>query len=176
MKGYIFYRSVSLVRDHNLYKLSEGFSLIELLISMTIVALLVYGVVSNYDRYNNRQTLKQVAKNLVNDLRFAQNNAISGLKPTSGCTQLVGYQVSFPSLASYAIQANCAPEGMAGSAVTVRLPGGITFSPPPQTFLFGVLTRGIGSNMTITLTNAALSLSYALSLTTSGNINDLGFQ
>ncbi len=154
----------------------KGFSLIELLVSISIIAILVYGVVSNYDRYNNRQKLLQTAKNLINDLRLSENNAISGLKPSSGCTQLVGYQFSFPTFRSYSSQANCSPEGLVGPVTTGSLASGITFSPVPGSILFGVLTRGISSNVTITLTYANASISYAIMVSTSGNINDLGFQ
>ena len=151
----------------------SGFTLIELLVTVVIIGILTIGSVSTYDRFNNRQTLRQAALTLKNNLRLAQSNAMSASKPSAGCTQLAGYQVSFAQ-SSYAIQATCSPEGLAGLSTTVNLPVGASFVSVPATLIFGVLTSGISASETMTLTKA--SFNYAISVSTSGDINDLGFQ
>lgn len=150
----------------------KGFSLIELLIAMSIIIIVVGGVVANYDKFNSRQVLKQTAQTLKNDLRLAESGAITAQKPASGCTQLFGYQVAFTQ-SSYSVQADCS-EGLVGVMTTVTLPGGITFASVPSPILFGVLTQGVASDVTVTVTSSAGS--YAISVSRSGDINDLGFQ
>lgn len=149
-----------------------GFTLIELLVAMGIIVLIAGGVIASYDKYNNSQRLKQAAQTFKNDLRLAETKALSGQKPSSGCTQLLGYQVSFTQN-SYVIQAKCS-EGLAGETVTVTLPLGITFASVPQVILFGVLTTGVENDVTLTLTG--LSRSYIIGVSRSGDIGDLGFQ
>lgn len=150
-----------------------GFTLIEILIAISIVALVGGLVLANYTRYNKNQQLKQAALTLKSNLRLAQSKATTGQKPRLGCTELLGYQVTFSSSSSYSTQAVCT-EGPSGEAISVSLPTGIQFSSIPNPITFGVLTRGIASDVTITLTNTAKN--YAISLSRSGDINDLGFQ
>lgn len=149
-----------------------GFTLIELLVAMSIIMLVSGFLLANYTRYNKNQQLKQTSLTLKNNLRLAQSKATIGQKPPSGCTELVGYEVTFV-VSSYDVQAVCT-EGVSGETVTVTLPTGITFSSIPPPITFGVLTRGIAADVTITLTNG--SKTYAISLSRSGDINDVGFQ
>ncbi len=153
-------------------KRTAGFTLIELLVAMSITMLIGGLMLANYTKYNKNQQLKQAALTLKNNLRLAQNKASIGQKPAIGCTELVGYQLTF-SDSSYVTQAVCT-EGAAGEVDTVTLPIGITFSPIPSSITFGVLTRGIANDVTITL--ATTSNRYSIILTRSGDMNDLGFQ
>lgn len=151
----------------------NGFTLIELLVSLAIVFLMAGGILARYDTYTKSQKLKQAALTLKNDLRLAQSKASSAVKPDTGCTELTGYTVAFPTSATYTLQASCT-EGPVGELTTVTLPEGITFSSPPASILFGVLTRGIAQDVTITLTGSGRT--YGVRVNRSGDINDLGFQ
>lgn len=151
---------------------TSGFSLIELLISISIIAMLVYGVISGYERYSVRQKLQQTSQNFINDLRFAENQALSGVKP-SGCTILTGYQVSFTQN-TYTTRAKCSPEGLVGTISSVSLPTGLTFDPVPSSIIFGVLTGGISSSVSIYLKYA--SFTYQVNVDVSSIVTDKGFQ
>ena len=152
----------------------KGFTFIELLVAVGLSLLLVGAIIVNYNSYNDDQKLKQAALTFKNNLRFAQTQAFSGKKPSSGCTQLIGYTVSFTSSA-YTIQAKCS-EGMVGETWATPLPTGIIFSPLPSSFTFGVLSQGLLGSDAVTVTLAGSSKSYGIQVSPGGDINDLGFQ
>lgn len=153
----------------------RGFTLIEILVTLIITMLIFVGTVAGYSRFTDLAKMKQVAATLKNDMRVAQNDALSGIKPLNvSCGSLDGYVFSFTAN-SYSYQAQCdgAP---AGRETKVVLPTPVTFSPIPSAVLFDVLTHGVNVNAdtTITLTNG--NRNYALKLTPLGDIVDLGFQ
>lgn len=155
---------------------SSGFTLIELIVSMAILLLLIGGLLASYNSYSQNQEVKQSALTLKANLRLAQIWSLSALKPTSGCTQLVGYTVSFTTN-TYSMQAQCAPEGLTGPTTIVTLPTILVFSPIPQQATFGVLTQGlIAPASAVTLTISGFNKNYQLVLSPSGDITDNGFQ
>ncbi|MFZ5845376.1 MAG: pilus assembly FimT family protein [Patescibacteria group bacterium] len=156
------------------HSLKAGFTFIELLVVMGVILLLTSGIIAGYNNFTDNQRLKQTALTLKTNLRFAQTKAASADKPTSGCTQLVGYAVSFTN-SSYNVQAQCS-EGLVGSLTSVSLPVGISFSPIPETIVFRVLTRGTTSDNPVTLTLIGRLKSYRLEVSPKGDITDLGFQ
>jgi prepilin-type N-terminal cleavage/methylation domain-containing protein len=134
-----------------------GFSLIELLVVVTITGILFGVGVAKYTDFNRSQILEQAAQELKNNLRLAQARALSGEKP-SGCTVLDGYQVSFVSGGqndTYQIGAICGGNE-AGEAETFSLPSVVKFDPlpSPSQILFKVLAQGTNLEndyLTITL-------------------------
>lgn len=180
-----------------------GFTLLEMVVSVSIGLLLTGWVIANYNSHNDVQTLKQAGLTLKNDLRFAQTKALSGEKPTPTpptpnptptpiCTQLVGYTVTFctaqyhpqpictwgaGSQQSYAIQAFCNPEGALGMITTTLLPNGVTFSPStPNSFVFKVLAQGSSLSATTPLTLDGFGKQYIVSVNPDGGIDDKGLQ
>lgn len=82
------------------FKLRLGFTLIELLIVISIFAITTSLITASYLTFERNQRLKAAAQKIKTDLRFAQNEALSGNKgvesPPSSCieltaTTLVGY-------------------------------------------------------------------------------------
>lgn len=151
----------------------SGFTLIELIVVVSISLLAVGGLIVNYNNYNDNQKLKQAALTLKNNLRYAQTLAASAKKPASGCTQLVGYGVQFAS-SSYTITAQCT-EGAVGESLVTTLPAGITLSPVPSPITIDVLTRGLVPSDAVTITLVGITKSYRIQMSVSGDINDLGF-
>ncbi len=149
---------------------NEGFTIIELLISMSIILLLGGGVLAAFNNFNENQKVKETALTLKSNLRLAQNKAIAGKKP-EGCGALNGFTASFTA-SSYTVQARC--DGVpTGGSLTTSLPSGISFVPVPAAFTFSVLTGRIASNITLTVTG--LSKSYSVAVTESGNVSTVGF-
>ncbi|MBN2884694.1 prepilin-type N-terminal cleavage/methylation domain-containing protein [Patescibacteria group bacterium] len=58
----------------------KGFSLIELVISVSIISLLATIFLANYHNINQRTDLAMTAQTLVSDIRFAQSNALGLIK------------------------------------------------------------------------------------------------
>jgi hypothetical protein len=148
--------------------------MIELVITVGISMLLIGGIVVSYNSFNDTQVLKQAGLTLKNNLRFAQVKATSAEKPESGCTQLVGYTVTF-TVSSYETQAECT-EGLVGPAATVVLPSGVTFSPIPASVTFAALTHTLVSGATVTVTLAGRSNTYILLISANGEVTDVGIQ
>jgi hypothetical protein len=129
-------------------------------------------IIANYNSYNDIQTLKQAALTLKNNLRFIQSKAISGEKPESGCTELLGWTILFTET-SYTYQPSCS-DGLVTPVTTVDLPSSVKFLPIPSPFSMNVLARGtsLPSDTTISLT--AVGKTYQILVSPSGDINDKG--
>ncbi len=154
--------------------MKRGFTLVELLIVVTIfITVLAMGIAS-FSRFNRRERLKQAALTLKTNLRLIQTKSISAMKPSSGCTTYVGIRVTF-STGSYTARAECDPEGLVGSTDTFALPATITFQAAPVNFTFR--TQSVLSSttdQTITLTNGTEI--YGLTVSTNAQVNEEGFQ
>lgn len=133
-----------------------GFTLVELLVAVSILGI-IFGIgISQYIRFNRRQLVEQTALTLKNNLRLAQNKAIAGEKP-SDCLTLEGYKVVFISGGeenpdSYKIIPSCG--GWESENVLVfEIPKAVRFSPLPSPILFKTLALGtnLTQDMTITL-------------------------
>ncbi|GEM_PF-745552 len=157
------------------YPVGTGFTLIELLIVILILVTIMGLGMASFNSFNRRERLKQSGLTLRSNLRFSQTKAISAQKPASGCTTYVGMRISFTQT-SYSAQHECDPEGLVGNAESTTLPSGITFLSVPAdfTFLTRTNTASIATDVTITLTNQ--DQNYALTISPSGNIRDVGFQ
>lgn len=152
-----------------------GFTLIELLVVVSILGI-IFGIgVSQYTQFNRRQIVEQAALTLKNNLRLAQNKAMSGEKP-SGCLVLNGYQVSFLSGGenpdTYQIQAIC-EDVEAGDPLSFELPKVVKFSPLPSPIIFKPLAQGTNLNEEMVITLKGFSSdSYikTITITPSGEI------
>lgn len=167
------------------YNSIQGFTFIELLITVAITMFLFSGIIAGYNRFTAVTRVKQAALTLKNDLRLAQTKAQNGQKPIQvPCDELTGYQVAFSvthptpttNITTYSIQAQCNPSEPLVPSTTITLPALVTFSPVPPPILFGVLTRGanISSDLTITLMSG--SMKYDMKVTPQGDIIEVGFE
>lgn len=69
--------------------MSKGFTFIELIVATGIMLSLVGFGAASYVNFNEHQLLEQAAKNLKNTMRVAQQNAVSGVKDNTICTDPV---------------------------------------------------------------------------------------
>jgi prepilin-type N-terminal cleavage/methylation domain-containing protein len=120
-------------------KFCPGFTLIELLVTISIAAILFGIGVAQYNQFNRQQIFSQAVLNLKNNLRLAQNNALTVKKDCLGT--LDGYEVAF-SPTSYSFRAKCGVNY--GGSTTINLPSSITITtfPSPNPILFKVLSQG----------------------------------
>jgi prepilin-type N-terminal cleavage/methylation domain-containing protein len=156
--------------------LSRGFTLIELVVAVSISLFITGLIIANYSSYNSIQTLKQTALTMKNDFRFLQSKAANGEKPAGACPTLTGWAMTF-SADSYAYQANCDDE-LIEPAVVVQLPAGVIFSPipSPATVTFNVLTRGTSLITPLSIVLTGSGKQYTIVVSPSGDISEVGLQ
>ncbi len=158
--------------------MKKGYTLVEILITLTIVGLIFgFGYVS-FREFSQRQALTGAARSIRGDLRLAQEFALSGKKPsTVNCDSpniLNGYYFRRNSAANYTIEANCSGGSSAQEIVkSVNIPAGIvltSFSVNP--LLFKVLGEGtnITGSATITITQTGTGNTRAVIVTQGGEI------
>ena len=131
-------------------KCEKGYTLIEILISLTIVGLLFGVGYANFRAFSQRRVLIDAAKNLQGDLRLTQGMALAGQKPSdpacnSPTNTLNGYNFTILSETSYEVRANCSGGNVASPNKTITLNSGAAFEPPfpsPNPILFKVLGNG----------------------------------
>ncbi len=154
----------------------KGFTLIELMVAVSVGLVVTGMVIVNYNSYNTTQILKQAALTLKNDIRFVQTKASTGVKPFGVCSTLTGWNMTFTST-GYTYGANC--NGVAtGDVTTVTYPSGITLSalPSPNPVTFYVLSRGTNLGSTATLTLTGNGKQYIVQLGKNGDVSDSGIQ
>jgi prepilin-type N-terminal cleavage/methylation domain-containing protein len=156
----------------------SGYTLIELLVTLTIVGLLFgFGFV-NFRDFSRRQSLQGAAEKIRGDLRLAQSDALSGQKPSSGCPTLDSYGFYVTST-SYSLYAYCT-SGKQVDIKDVTLPSDISISISPSTLnpiKFKVLGQGTNipasptpATATITLTQANTGSTARITVTAGGQI------
>jgi prepilin-type N-terminal cleavage/methylation domain-containing protein len=143
--------------------LLKGFSLIELIVVIMIMALIFGLVTANYRNFGRRQVLVGAVRQIKGDLRFTQQQALSGRKPETPAgnvcfTQpLRGYVFSYVNATSYQIVANCGPDASLAYRVIVsvidlsaRYPN-VQINPFTE-IMFRNLGKGVDVERTITVT------------------------
>jgi prepilin-type N-terminal cleavage/methylation domain-containing protein len=146
----------------------SGFTLIEIIVSVTILLVLSGLFIANYNGFNNSQTVRQASLDLISNLQAARTSAAAGVKP-SGCDTLVGYIVNFPTGTTYTAQALCLV-GAVGEKNTYSLPAGVTFSPIPDPITFYALNGGASADQTISLIGNGVTMD--VSVFTSGVVSE----
>ena len=106
----------------------KGFSLIELMIVVSLMGLLFVAGVANYRSFARRKILDSAVNLIRADLKLAQTSALSGVKPmTAECdspNRLSGYALTFTSSTTYQIEAYCTGSAspVVSKSVTTELP------------------------------------------------------
>jgi prepilin-type N-terminal cleavage/methylation domain-containing protein len=163
------------------YKSIIGYTLIEILVAMTIIGILFgVGYVSFRD-FSRRQTLNGVAKEIQGDLRLAQGDALSGQKPDdvrcNSPNTLESYSFNVYSASEYKIEADCLMAG-APTVVAVKdvnLPAGVSISTPsPNPIKFKILGQGTniasGENAQLTLSQTGTTNQVTITISSGGEI------
>jgi len=130
----------------------RGFTLIELMVAVTIGMVLVAGGLAAYRGTGERQTLKQAGISFQTNLKMFQQKVLSGEKPADcGPADIYeGFEVSYVDTASYTATPICQEAMPAGRTYT--LPEEVKFGAwSPTTIFFPVLKSVLTGAQTITL-------------------------
>lgn len=130
-------------KTQNAKRLKQGFSLIELLIVISLFGLAASLITAAYLSFERTQKVKNAALTLKNDIRLAQNKAHSGDKgPDSRCGKgglsetydvtLIGWYLTFSKgTSAYTLKPTCIfneSEQLFPEGKTVTLPDGVTIT------------------------------------------------
>lgn len=161
-------------------KVKSGYTLIEILVGLTVIGLLFSLGFASFRDFSRRQQLSGIAKKIQGDIRLTQGNAITGQKPEdANCNPpntLDSYSFNILTNDEYAVEANCV--GAVSTSVTVKdviLTSDITMSiPSPNPLKFKILGQGTnvstGSNWNLTLTQTGTSNTATVIVTSGGEI------
>lgn len=101
----------------------KGFTLLEILAVVAIMATLVVVIVPQLTSFNKSQALDQGANQLQTALRTVQNNAQTGVVCTNNTDRASGWHLQFVDNSSYIIEPSCpAPTPV---PTTVSLPANV---------------------------------------------------
>lgn len=153
--------------------MKHGYSLIEVLVAVTIIGILTGSSLVGYNRFQGRQGLKSAAEQLVSDLRLTQQKALSGEKVSGWCQgageSLAGWRLIFTSTTVYEVRGVCS-SGVTTTYKSITLPNSAAKSSGGSAVDFAavngatsdngfVLSRQLGtsvSQITVTTTSAGL--------------------
>ena len=153
--------------------MKQGYSLLEVLVAVTIIGILTGSSLVGYNRFQGRQGLKSAGEQLVSDLRLTQAKALSGEKATGWCQganeSLTGWRLVFTSSTVYDIRGVCSSAATT-TFKSITLPNSVTKSGGGSSVDFAavngttsdngfVLSRQLGtsvSQITVTTTSAGL--------------------
>lgn len=130
----------------------RGFTLIELIVVFSVIAVLSTIGVASFVGYSRAQTLQQATNDFITVLNTAKVRASAQVKPSPTClttSTLQGYSVTVNIVArTYSLNVICS--GTTTSISTTTLPTNVTFNsasgiPPTTTtnIIFSVLTGGV---------------------------------
>lgn len=170
------------------FPIRKGFTLLELIIVISIVAIISTGGTAAFIQYSRSQTLEIAKNEVVSLLNAARSKSQSQVIP-SGCTSnsIQGYQVRFdrniqnPSLTDFNLEAVCNLSGGGIQTFPVSaktLPSNISFSAGsaglPVSFVFAVIKSTVSSNpagvSAVTLTNSYNNVSKTIQILSNGSI------
>lgn len=174
--------ATTLLQIHNFcMKNSQAYTLIEVLVTLTIVALLFSVGYANFRAFTQRQAVLNTVKTIQGDLRLAQQIALSGQKPDDvSCNSpalLNGYNFTILTSSSYEIRASCTGGNVTQAFKTVTLPDNVSIASPfpsPNPILFKVLGTGTnipsGQNAVITLSQTGTTNQVTIPIGSGGQI------
>jgi len=174
-------------------KACNGFTIIEILATVTIMGILfTIGIVS-YTSFNRKQMVVQSAKNIINTLRLAQSKALNGEKDTSVCGTVVATMKTLDawyfevSANSYEIYGKCLglADEFGGKNFDLPTASPLSYSitqigtsplPPIRFIRFLPITGATNGRYTICITGFAdAAYTYKISVEKMGEINEQGF-
>lgn len=157
-----------------------GFTLIELLVVVGIAIVMAGVGIAALRRAGANSLLPTEGAKLVSELRRIELSAITGTKPESGCTALLGYEVEFSQSSPYYYRSrpDCIPTAISWTnpiVVTKTLPASLALTTNPTGALkFKVLAQGVAQAMRICLLDTVLQKKYEMLISSVGEIRDIG--
>lgn len=147
----------------------KGFSLIELMVTVTIILIVMGGGIAGYLVFNEKQTVLESANILKAHLHKAQSQAKTG--NLGSCAALSGYRVTVAGTPEViTIQERCIGGGV-GTSETTTLPTGVTVTAVDVTYK--VLHGGVvGAESSLNIDVAGSNRTYRFALSEGGEMSE----
>lgn len=150
-------------------KTALGYTLIELLIVITLVTLLFSLGMAQYNQFNRRQILVKARDELISNLRLAQGKSLAGEKPDACLDEiLTGHKLKFVNNQSYKIVAVCNIE--VDLKTDISLPAEVTKQSGPNEVFFKGLSQGTDIDGQAEIILAGFSETKTITITATGEI------
>jgi len=130
-------------------KSCSGFTVVELLIILSLMALLFTLGIAQYNRFNRSQSLVKARDELISNLRLTQSKALGAEKPSSCTESLSGHKLKFIDNRHYKIVAVCGEE--IDIKTDIALPSGVSKQAGSNEIFFKVLSQGSESDVSFVL-------------------------
>lgn len=157
-------------------RFNHGFTLVEILVGLSIMALLFVGGYTAYREFQRRQVVASVATELKTNLSLVRQRALSGEKGLDcvGKT-FVGYQFGITDSTHYYYRPSCPDQAIySNSTTTITLPQGVAISGTNLPVVFKTIGQGTDlandAVITITLTSDATSTPKTVTIKKGGAI------
>ncbi len=152
--------------------LSLGFTLLELIIVFTVIAILSTTGIASFVNYSRAQSLQSAAVKLASTLNLAKSSASSQVKPSQCSGSLNGYQIDILSTTTYSLSVFC-PEVHLIQTTTLPDNGNIKFNldlgqTTTISVFFPIITSGVYGAGNIVLTGH--SQAKTIKIDNEGNI------
>jgi prepilin-type N-terminal cleavage/methylation domain-containing protein len=153
----------------------NGYTLIEVLVGLTIITLIFTFGYAGFREFARRQLVTSAIRSLKGELRLAQEQAFAGKKPdNANCNSpntLRGYYFRVTSSTTYQIEALCSGGVVSVKEVEITSPLNIS-TPSPNPILFKILGEGtnIDTSATITISLPETSQSTDVVISQTGEI------
>lgn len=147
-----------------------GFTFIELMVVMSIMAIFFAVAQANYRDFQRRRDLDGVVSEFTSQLVVAQQKALAGDRTGCGTGfDLAGYAVARLSSTTYSIGVSC---GLASIPTSISLPAGYVFDTAWPTFIFTSVGGGlsVNSNVTMTIRQTSTGSTASVVVTPTGEI------
>jgi len=150
----------------------KGFTLIELMIVISITALLGVLAMAGYSNYNKSQVLQTSVNDVVSMLNLAKSRAQSQIKPPQCTDVLNGYRVKISEASSeYALYVSCgANDDHKIVEEDKSLPLGLSFS-NDSSFFFPVQTGRVQASNSWQIVISGSGITKIITINTLGVIN-----
>jgi prepilin-type N-terminal cleavage/methylation domain-containing protein len=146
----------------------SGFTLIELIVAISITLILVWQGLVKYGDFNRKQQVRQSALDFVSILRGVQNKAVTGERPVS-CDPFGGYRI-VTSGGTNTYQSGPVCNG-AASLISGSLKSNLVQFASSQTVDFDPLYGTVAGGVLFTLSHSVGSDTNQITITAGGDIN-----